>query len=528
MDTQRSFYLLCALSLLTSCGDSARTTTAPSPTAQRCAVGVAATVTTIGASGGSGAVTVQTERECQWTATSDVSWLTFAGTASGQGPVTLQFSVAGNRSTVPRLGGIAVNEQRVAITQEAATCEAAVSPRALSLEAGGGAAQVVVTTQDFCPWTAVSSESWISVTSVTGTGSTEIVVSVGANPGSARSGVVAIAGQQVTVSQAPQSVPGCSFAIAPATASLSSAAESVTVTVIASAGCTWAASSTVSWIVVAAGASGSGNGAVSVQVAANTGAGRTGNVLIAGQVMRIDQSAATVPCTYSIAPTGQTLSSTGGGMTTTVTTGAGCRWTATSNASWLRITAGASGAGNGTVSLSADANTGAARVGTASIAGGTFTVSQEAATVPCDQQHCAHRSDAVEHRRRHDDDRDDGRRLHVDGDQQCLVAPHHRGCERRGEWHRQPQLGREHGCRAGRNRVNRGPDIHGVARGGLLCVLGHTDRPRTRQIGAGSKHHCHRGGLLHLDGIGHRRPRVVADNTIGRKRHRERLGGRPD
>ena len=380
MDTQRSFYLLCALSLLTSCGDSARTTTAPSPTAQRCAVGVAATVTTIGASGGSGAVTVQTERECQWTATSDVSWLTFAGTASGQGPVTLQFSVAGNRSTVPRLGGIAVNEQRVEITQEAATCEAAVSPRALSLEAGGGAAQVVVTTQDFCPWTAVSSESWISVTSVTGTGSTEIVVSVGANPGSARSGVVAIAGQQVTVSQAPQSVPGCSFAIAPATASLSSAAESVTVTVIASAGCTWAASSTVSWIVVAAGASGSGNGAVSVQVAANTGAGRTGNVLIAGQVMRIDQSAATVPCTYSIAPTGQTLSSTGGGMTTTVTTGAGCTWTATSNASWLRITAGASGAGNGTVSLSSDANTGAARVGTASIAGRTFTVSQEAAS----------------------------------------------------------------------------------------------------------------------------------------------------
>ena len=441
MDTQRSFYLLCALSLLTSCGDSARTTTAPSPTAQRCAVGVAATVTTIGASGGSGAVTVQTERECQWTATSDVSWLTFAGTASGQGPVTLQFSVAGNRSTVPRLGGIAVNGQRVEITQEAATCEAAVSPRALSLEAGGGAAQVVVTTQDFCPWTAVSSESWISVTSVTGTGSTEIVVSVGANPGSARSGVVAIAGQQVTVSQAPQSVPGCSFAIAPATASLSSAAESVTVTVIASAGCTWAASSTVSWIVVAAGASGSGNGAVSVQVAANTGAGRTGNVLIAGQVMRIDQSAATVPCTV---------------------------------------------------------------------------------------QHCAHRSDAVEHRRRHDDDRDDGRRLHVDGDQQCLVAPHHRGCERRGEWHRQPQRGREHGCRAGRNGVNRGPDIHGVARGGLLCVLGHTDRPRTRQIGAGSKHYCHRGGLLHLDGIGHRRPRIVADNTIGRKRHRERLGGRPD
>ena len=40
----------------------------------------------------------------------------------------------------------------------------------------------------------------------------------------------------------------------------------------------------------------------------------------------------------------------------TVTAGAGCAWTATSNAAWISITAGGSGTGNGTVSYSVAAN----------------------------------------------------------------------------------------------------------------------------------------------------------------------------
>jgi uncharacterized protein (TIGR03437 family) len=88
-------------------------------------------------------------------------------------------------------------------------------------------------------------------------------------------------------------------------------------------------------------------------------------------------------CTYTIAPTTATVPATGGTGTIAVTTQAGCAYTATSNAAFITITAGASGTGSGSVSYSVAANTGAARTGTITVAGQTFTVSQAAGTTPC-------------------------------------------------------------------------------------------------------------------------------------------------
>ena len=57
--------------------------------------------------------------------------------------------------------------------------------------------------------------------------------------------------------------------------------------------------------------------------------------------------------------------------------GTSCPWTATSNTpNWITITGGASGTGNGTATYNVAANTGAARTGTLTIAGVTFTASQ--------------------------------------------------------------------------------------------------------------------------------------------------------
>ncbi len=63
-----------------------------------------------------------------------------------------------------------------------------------------------------------------------------------------------------------------------------------------------------------------------------------------------------------------------------VTAAAGIPWVAWSNTSWITITNGSSGTGSGSVSFSAQANTGPARTGTVVIAGQTFTVEQESAS----------------------------------------------------------------------------------------------------------------------------------------------------
>jgi hypothetical protein len=90
----------------------------------------------------------------------------------------------------------------------------------------------------------------------------------------------------------------------------------------------------------------------------------------------------TVPsaCTYSISPAGVSVSASGTTGSITVTTQSGCAWTASSAASWMTITSGASGSGSGTVSYSVAANTAtSSRTAASTVAGSSFTVTQVAA-----------------------------------------------------------------------------------------------------------------------------------------------------
>jgi formylglycine-generating enzyme required for sulfatase activity len=142
--------------------------------------------------------------------------------------------------------------------------------------------------------------------------------------------------------------------------------------------CPWtAASSNPSWIIVTAGASGTGSGAVTYSVEANTGEARNGTITIGGQVFTLDQGA--VPCTYSIHAAEASFPGAGGNGSVAVTTNLGsCAWqAATSDPSWLTITAGSSISGSGTVQFAVADNPGEPRVGTLTIAGHTFTVEQD-------------------------------------------------------------------------------------------------------------------------------------------------------
>ncbi|MBV6342541.1 matrixin family metalloprotease [Candidatus Magnetobacterium casense] len=86
-------------------------------------------------------------------------------------------------------------------------------------------------------------------------------------------------------------------------------------------------------------------------------------------------------CTYSISPVTETVPAQGGSGTITVTAENGCGWIATPEVSWLSITSGSTGSGNGTVTYSASANRAStSRTGTINISGETFTVTEEGDT----------------------------------------------------------------------------------------------------------------------------------------------------
>lgn len=87
-----------------------------------------------------------------------------------------------------------------------------------------------------------------------------------------------------------------------------------------------------------------------------------------------------VTCSFSLSSNSQTFGSSGGSGTVNVVTTSGCGWTATSNAGFITVTSGTSGTGNGVVGFAVATNTGAARSGTLTIAGQTYTVNQNAGT----------------------------------------------------------------------------------------------------------------------------------------------------
>jgi general secretion pathway protein D len=136
------------------------------------------------------------------------------------------------------------------------------------------------------------------------------------------------------------------------------------------------------------GAFGSGDGVVTYTVAANTtGAARTGTVTISGQKLTVTQASAAgsaAGCTFSLSEDSKTVDAGASTGSVDVKTDATCPWTAISQVAWITVTGGASGTGDGTVNFSVAANTApASRIGTLTVAGQTFNVSQAASTSGC-------------------------------------------------------------------------------------------------------------------------------------------------
>jgi sugar lactone lactonase YvrE len=84
----------------------------------------------------------------------------------------------------------------------------------------------------------------------------------------------------------------------------------------------------------------------------------------------------TTSCVSALNTSSATVATTGGTGNVPVTAAAGCGWRAVSNDGWITIASGASGSGNGKVGYTIAANTGAQRAGTITVAGQTFTVTQ--------------------------------------------------------------------------------------------------------------------------------------------------------
>lgn len=146
----------------------------------------------------------------------------------------------------------------------------------------------------------------------------------------------------------------------------------------AGAQCAWTASSDAPWVTFTGAASGLGNGTLRLNVQANPSASsRSANIQLAGgSALRVTQMAA--GCTLSISTQTVTLPAAAGAVSIPLSSSPACQWIAPPSADWIAVSP-AQGSGGGTLTLTAQTNSGAARTANISVGGQTIQILQKTA-----------------------------------------------------------------------------------------------------------------------------------------------------
>jgi len=314
---------------------------------------------------------------CGWTTVDGYTWLSLSRVA-GNGSGSLKVTVAANNTGASRTAFINIAGRSFTAFQSA-NCTYSVSPGTSQFSQQGGQGMISITSNSTsCSWNASESASWINLPGTkSGYGSGTVPFTVSANNGPTRSATININTSTGVLAVTVNQSSGCNYSPGYTTRTVAAGGGTQNLSVTASnSTCQWLATNNTPWITLTNGGQKTGSATLVYTVTANNGPQRTGTFTAGGQTITITQVSG---CSYSISPLGRTLSANGGsGVVTVGASNNACQWTAVSNDSFITITNGATGQGTDTVIYSVAPNGGAARNGTATIAGKTFSIYQEA------------------------------------------------------------------------------------------------------------------------------------------------------
>ncbi len=261
---------------------------------------------------------------------------------------------------------------------------------------GGSATVYTQTNAPTCSWTASSAAPWISILDLpmaaggSSTGNAGIGVLFAPDTGASRSGNYTQAGQTLTFQQTGGGI--CSYTLDANSGTLPGTAGTGTIGVTPSdSSCIWTAQAIPSWITFTKQPLLTGNGSVTYSVSANSGAPRTGTIVVGtqgggGTAYTLTQKAAS-DCYFTLTSSSATFPTSGGsGSFGVVASQPSCAWTASVDQPFATITSGSSGSGSGIVKYAVAANTGDGKTATITVgnqAGSfqTYSVNQASANV---------------------------------------------------------------------------------------------------------------------------------------------------
>ena len=143
--------------------------------------------------------------------------------------------------------------------------------------------------------------------------------------------------------------------------------------------CAWTANSSAGWLSITSGGAGTGNRTLNWTAAANAASQRSATITAGGAVFTVTQTG----CTFTVNPGSTNFTAAGGSANVTVTASNGsCAWTASSPAGWATVNP-AAGTGSATITVTAAVNASGSRNAALTIAGQTFTATQDAGAPVC-------------------------------------------------------------------------------------------------------------------------------------------------
>src|SRR5882724_6468802 len=180
----------------------------------------------------------------------------------------------------------------------AGACPTSISPTSAYFLAQGSEANLDITAQAGCNWTAASNVAWMDITSATsGAGSATVSYIVRDNfTGVPRQGTLTVAGQTFTVTQDGGTIDDCTITLTSVSQSFAARGATASVNVIAEERCSWQATSNVNWVTITSNCCGIGNGTVSYSVAANPAtSGRAAVIHVGNRTFAVKQKAHSPP-----------------------------------------------------------------------------------------------------------------------------------------------------------------------------------------------------------------------------------------
>ena len=153
--------------------------------------------------GGSLSANVVGPAGCNWTAVSNVPWISITSGSSGSGNGVVNFSVAANTG-LARSGSLTIAGQDFIVNQSGTVtpCVTSVTTSSFNVSAAGAAVSFAVAAPVGCNWSSNSPASWITITSgSSGSGNGNVAVSLAANSGPQRLGNINVSGQFGSISQ---------------------------------------------------------------------------------------------------------------------------------------------------------------------------------------------------------------------------------------------------------------------------------------------------------------------------------------